>query len=129
MARSKLGKPSKRSLSQPGDPTPRPPVRRRKSSAVAIREIKACQKSTDLCLRKLPFSRLVREIAQAMTDGASGVTRWQVKALEALQEAAEAYLVGVMEDTNYCAQHARRQTIKQVDMQLARRIRGRFEAH
>lgn len=50
--------------------------------------------------------------------------RFQSLALLALQEAAESYLVGIFEDTNLCALHARRMTIMPKDMQLARRIRG-----
>lgn len=88
---------------------------------VALREIRHYQKSTDLLIRKLPFQRLVREIAQ----GAAGVDmRFQSAAVLALQEAAEAYLVGLFEDTNLCAIHAKRVTIMPKDMQLARRIRG-----
>ena len=41
-----------------------------------------------------------------------------------LQEASEAYLVGLFEDTNLCAIHAKRVTIMPKDVQLARRIRG-----
>ncbi|THG99309.1 hypothetical protein EW026_g3010 [Hermanssonia centrifuga] len=50
--------------------------------------------------------------------------RWQSSAILALQEATEAYLVHLFEDTNLCAIHAKRVTIMQRDMQLARRIRG-----
>lgn len=53
--------------------------------------------------------------------------RFQSHAVLALQEAAEAYLVGLFEDTNLCAVHARRVTIMSKDMQLARRIRGECE--
>ena len=42
----------------------------------------------------------------------------------ALQEAAEAYLVGLFDDTNMEAIHAKRVTVQPKDMQLARRIRG-----
>ncbi|XBI26132.1 hypothetical protein VPH35_050916 [Triticum aestivum] len=78
------------------------------------------QKSTELLIRKLPFQRLVREIAQDFkTD-----LRFQSSAVSALQEAAEAYLVGLFEDTNLCAIHAKRVTIMPKDIQLARRIRG-----
>ena len=64
--------------------------------------------------------RLVREIAQDFrTD-----LRFQAKAVSALQEASEAYLVGLMEDTNLAAIHAKRVTIMPKDIQLARRIRG-----
>ena len=87
---------------------------------VAIREIRKYQKSTDLLIRKLPFQRIVKEIAHEQKNDA----RFQSSALMALQEAAEAYLVGLFEDTNLCAIHARRVTIMIRDMQLARRIRG-----
>ena len=50
--------------------------------------------------------------------------RFQLEAISALQEAAEAYLVGLFDDTNLCAIHARRVTIMPKDIQLARRIRG-----
>lgn len=66
----------------------------------------------------------VREISLNMAPVASGVTRWQSQAIQALQEAAEAFLVHLFEDTNLCAIHAKRVTIMQKDIQLARRIRG-----
>ena len=87
---------------------------------VALREIRRYQKSTELLMRKLPFQRLVREIAQDYkTD-----VRFQSGAIAAMQEATEAYLVGLFEDTNLCAIHAKRVTIQNKDMQLAKRIRG-----
>lgn len=118
-------------------------------------EIRKYQKSTELLIRKLPFQRLVREIAQDFKvrirllagmalDVAFHPTsilsmilfscghvwflqtdlRFQSHAVLALQEAAEAYLVGLFEDTNLCAIHAKRVTIMPKDIQLARRIRG-----
>eukprot|EP01012_Entosiphon_sulcatum_P039654 TRINITY_DN524_c0_g1_i2.p1 TRINITY_DN524_c0_g1~~TRINITY_DN524_c0_g1_i2.p1 ORF type:complete len:138 (+),score=27.81 TRINITY_DN524_c0_g1_i2:34-447(+) len=87
---------------------------------VALREIRKFQKSTELLIRKLPFQRLVREIAQEYKAD----LRFQSNAVLALQEAAEAYLVSLFEDTNLCAIHARRVTIMVKDIQLARRIRG-----
>lgn len=86
---------------------------------VALREIRRYQKSTELLIKKLPFQRLVREIACDFKD-----VRWQSTAILALQEASEAYLVGLFEDTNLCAIHAKRVTIMPKDIQLARRIRG-----
>ncbi|NWH22641.1 H33 protein, partial [Grus americana] len=81
---------------------------RYRPGTVALREIRRYQKSTELLIRKLPFQRLVREIAQDFkTDLPS-----------------EAYLVGLFEDTNLCAIHAKRVTIMPKDIQLARRIRG-----
>ena len=87
---------------------------------VALREIRRYQKSTELLIRKLPFSRLVREIAQDFKTDLC----FQPQAFAALQEAAEAYLVGLFEDTNLCGIHAKRVTIMPKDIQLARRIRG-----
>ena len=87
---------------------------------VALREIRRYQKSTDLLIRKAPFQRLVREIAQKLKKD----IRFQSTAVLAIQEAAEAYLVTIFEDTNLCAIHAKRVTIMPKDIQLARRIRG-----
>ncbi|EFA83331.1 histone H3 [Heterostelium album PN500] len=93
---------------------------RYRPGTVALREIRKYQKSSELLIRKLPFQRLVREVAQEFkTD-----LRFQSSAIAALQEASEAYLVGLFEDTNLCAIHAKRVTIMPKDMQLARRIRG-----
>jgi len=85
-------------------------------------EIRQYQRSTALLLRKLPFARLVKEVADSMSKG--GQLRWQSAAIMCLQEASEAYLVHLFEDTNLCAIHAKRVTIMPKDMQLARRIRG-----
>ena len=93
---------------------------RYRPGTVALREIRRYQKSTDLLIRKLPFQRLVREIAQDFkTD-----LRFQESALLALQEASKAYLIGLFEDTNLLAIHAKRVTIMPKDLWLARRIRG-----
>uniref|UniRef100_A0A914C9W7 Histone H2A/H2B/H3 domain-containing protein n=1 Tax=Acrobeloides nanus TaxID=290746 RepID=A0A914C9W7_9BILA len=93
---------------------------RYRPGTVALREIRRYQKSTELLLRKLPFQRLVREVAQDIKHE----LRFQSSAVLALQEASEAYLVGLFEDTNLCAIHAKRVTIMPRDVQLARRIRG-----
>ena len=93
---------------------------RYRPGTVALREIRKYQKSTELLIRKLPFQRLVREIAQEFKNE----LRFHSSALLALQEAAEAYLVGLFEDTNLCAIHAKRVTIMPKDIHLARRIRG-----
>ena len=93
---------------------------RYRPGTVALREIRKYQKSTDLLIRKAPFQRLVREIAQDFKSD----LRFQSTAVLALQEASEAYLVGLFEDTNLCAIHAKRVTIMPKDIQLARRIRG-----
>lgn len=94
--------------------------RRHRPGTVALQEIRRYQKSTELLIRKLPFQRFVREIAQSFKME----LRFQAAALSALQEASEAYLVGLFEDTNLCAVHAKRVTIMPRDIQLSRRIRG-----
>ncbi|KAK1743868.1 histone H3, partial [Skeletonema marinoi] len=100
---------------RPRGPTAARPVVRRKRrmrpGEKALREIRQYQSSTSLLLRRLPFARLVREINMG-------------SAILALQEAAEAHLVGLFEDSNLCAIHGKRVTIMPKDMQLARRIRG-----
>ena len=93
---------------------------------VALKEIRRYQKSTDLLIQKLPFQRLVREIANdtdVIRSPLYGKVRFQSAAVMALQEASEAYLVGLFEDTNLCAIHARRVTIMPKDLLLAQRIR------
>lgn len=129
---------------RPGAEGEKPP-RRYRPGALALKQIRKYQKGTELLIKKLPFQRLVREIAEnlpriyasqrasmdfdskgnpypkkSISDG----LRFKSEALAALQEAAETYLVGLFEDTNLCAIHAKRVTIMPKDMQLARRIRG-----
>jgi len=87
----------------------------------ALMEIRKFQKSTDLLIPKLPFSKVIREIASKVC---SANLRFQSAAIAALQEAAEAYLVTLFEDTLLCAIHAKRVTVMPKDMELARRIRG-----
>lgn len=96
---------------------------RHRPGTMALLEIRKYQKSNELLMKKLPFQRLVREIA---CDFKADL-RFQSAAILALQEAAEAYLVGLFEDTNLCAIHAKRVTIMAKDIQLARRIRGERE--
>lgn len=87
---------------------------------VALREIRRFQNSTDLLIRRAPFQRLVREIAQNFKID----IRFQASSILALQEASEAYLVGLFEDANLAAIHAKRVTIMPKDLQISRRIRG-----
>ena len=112
--------------------------KRYRPGTVALREIRRYQKSTDLLLLKLPFQRLVREVAEDMieeirkgkeTHGqefgiAPGQLRFQATAVECLQHAAEAYLVALFDDTQHCAIHAKHVTIMPKDIELARRIHG-----
>ena len=94
---------------------------RYRPGTVALREIRRYQKSTELLIRKLPFQRLVREVAQ---DYKTDLSHQALERELADQESAEAYLVGLFEDTNLAAIHAKRVTIMPKDIQLARRIRG-----
>ncbi|XP_032067909.1 histone H3-like centromeric protein A isoform X2 [Thamnophis elegans] len=116
------------SPSRPGPRQPPPqgeaPRRRRRyrPGQRAMLEIRKYQKSTNLLIAKAPFSRLVREICLEYTRGLDML--WQSMALLALQEAAEAFLVHLMEDAYLCTLHAKRVTLHPRDIQLARRIRG-----
>ena len=86
----------------------------------ALMEIRRYQKMTELLIRKLPFQRLIREIAQECKSN----LHFQSSAIVALQEATESFLIGLFEDTNLCAIHAKCVTIMPKDIQLARRTRG-----
>ena len=93
---------------------------RYRAGTAALKDIRHFQKTTALLIRRLPFQRVVREIAQDFkTD-----LRFQSAAILCLQEATEAYLVRLFDDANLCAIHARRVTIMPKDILLARRIRG-----
>ena len=94
--------------------------RRYRPGTVVLREIRRYQRSSELLIRRMPFQRLVREIAQTHNP----YLRFQSGTILALQESAEAYLVGLLEDSNLCAIHAKRLTIMPKDMQLAWQIRG-----
>lgn len=95
--------------------------KRYRAGTRALMEIRQYQKTTNLLIRKLPFSRVVREIAMAISHEP---LRWNAMAICALQEAAEAFIVHLFEDANMCAIHAKRVTIQVKDIWLARRIRG-----
>ena len=108
--------------------------RRARPGVKALREIRALQKTTNLLIPRLPFCRLVRQefeqwysagFAPGYAPGAVGsVCKWQAEALLVMQEAAESYLTQLFEDSYICAFHAKRVTLMQRDIQLARRIRG-----
>ena len=94
--------------------------RRFRPGTVALREIRKYQKSTDLLIRKLPFQRLVREVAQSLDP----TLRFQSTAILALQEASEFFLVRMFEDVNVCCLHAGRVTIQPKDIWLWNRLVG-----
>ena len=87
---------------------------------VALREIRKFQMSTELLIRKLPILRLTREILQLIRMD----MHLTPATVLALQEAAEAFLIRLFEDTNLCAIHAKHVTIMPKDMKLAIRIWG-----
>ena len=100
--------------------------RRYRPGTVALREITFYQKNTNKLIALAPFARLVREIALECL-GPNRMCRWQTTALEALQEATEAYMVALFEDTNRVAIHAKRVTIRPEDVRLVKYIRGRAD--
>ena len=83
-----------------------------------LKEIQKYQKGADLLIRRVPFQRLVREIVQKSREG----FKLQSSAVLALQEAGEAFLEWLMEQTNLCTIHAKWVTIMPRDIQLAFRI-------
>ncbi|UYV76520.1 hypothetical protein LAZ67_14000935 [Cordylochernes scorpioides] len=89
---------------------------------IAMKEIRRYQKTTELIIHKLPFQRLVREIAKKYNTK----VRFRSLAMGALHEACEAYLVGLFEDTNLCDIYGQHVTIMPKNIQLARRIRGDY---
>ena len=126
----KCKKAAARMAKKGGQKAPKGGVKKRyryRPGTVALKQIRQYQKSTELLIRKLPFQRLVCEIAsdrEVIKSPLCGKVRFQSVAVMALQEAAEAYLVGLFEDTNLCAIHAKRVTIMPKDIQLVRRICG-----
>ncbi|KAH7331788.1 hypothetical protein KP509_20G050800 [Ceratopteris richardii] len=104
---------------RPPPPQARAPQRRRRYTK-AFAKIRHYQKTAELLIPRRPFARVVKEELQRYCAG----LRIQALALEALQEAAEAFLISMLEDSNLCAIHAKRVTIQPKDIQLARRIRG-----
>ena len=95
--------------------------KKRRNDIKWLREIKKYQRCTNLLINKLPFCRLVKEITQEVSGNEH---RYTTQAIDALQEASEAYLVGLLEDSQLCSFHARRITLMKRDVELARRIRG-----
>ena len=126
----KRKKAAARMTKKAGQQAPKGGVKKRcryRPGTVALKQIRQYQKSTELLIRKLPFQRLVREIAsddEVIKSPLCGGVGFQSAAVVALQEATGACLVGLFEDSNLCAIHAGRVTIMPKDIQLARRIRG-----
>ena len=106
----------KQPRSQAGQPSVQHQPHRYQPGTVTLREIWKYQKSTDLLIRKLPFQCLVCEILQRFNVE----LRVTPAMVMELQEAAEAYLVQLLEDLNLCAINAKRITIQPKDIQLAR---------
>lgn len=88
---------------------------RYRPGTVSLREIRKYQKSTELLLRKAPFMRLVRELAQDFKSD----LRFTSQAIECLQTACEAFVIRRFENANRCAIHAKRVTIMPKDMILS----------
>ena len=95
---------------------------------LALHEIHRYQQSTESLIRRTPFNKLIKEISQKyrICPNGPGIPSVQVyfqsTALAALQQAAENYLVGLFEDVNLLAVHAKRVTVMPRDIQLALRI-------
>ena len=96
-----------------------------RSGTVALREIKKLQKGSKLLIQKAPFQRLVRASMEAA--GKSGLS-FKPSALEAVQEAAENYLVGLFEGAVILQLHRGKKTLNHKDLSYTRRIRGDLSA-
>ena len=92
-------------------PTKKP--HRYRPETVALREIRRYQFTSELLIRKAPFSRLVCKIAKGITKE---VNRWTSDAIKALQEASE--------DSNALSIHSKHVTLMPKVVQLIRQIRG-----
>ena len=93
-----------------------------KPGTVALREIRKFQRSTEILTKKAPFRRVLEQICREDAD-MSEQFRFQSDIVPLLQEAAQSHLIQVMEDANLCTIHAKRITVKPIDVQLARRVR------
>ncbi|KAJ1355246.1 centromeric DNA-binding histone H3-like protein cse4 [Parelaphostrongylus tenuis] len=102
------------------------PAQHADSGVKALRKVRHLQRTTGLIILRLPFQRVVRDVAREVLRkrNINGEFTWQANALLALQEATEVYLACLFDDTNLAAIHARRITIMPRDMQLVRRLRG-----
>ena len=109
---------NKQPRSQAGNPPAQPQPYRYWPGTVTLREIQKYQRSTDLLIHKLPFQCLVHEIVQ----GFNIEFKVMPAMVMALQEAAEVYLVQLLEDSNLCTIHTKHVTIQPKDIQLARRM-------
>lgn len=87
---------------------------------LCLKEIRRYARGPDMCIRRIAFQQVVKDITWEIDS----TYKFHTQALLAIQEAAEAYMIGLFEDCNLCAGHARRVTIYPKDMHLARRIRG-----
>jgi len=90
-----------------------------KPGTVALREIRRYQKSVETLIPKLPLRRVIREVAAPYQDD----LRFSAQALDALQQASEAYLVELFSDANNCAIEHDRKTVEPRDMRLAMLMR------
>ena len=95
-------------------------VKRRKAGTASLLEIRHYQRHVELLIPLLAFSRLVREVASEVSRAP---LRFQSAAIKALQEGSEAYIIGLLEDSQLCTIHAKCRTVMPKDMQLARRLR------
>lgn len=123
--RSTAGKKRPRGSSSGGRGEERRKRRFRPGTRV-LQEIRRLQQTTHTLVPRIHFSRVIRDVAMSIVGGRE--FRWASEALEAIQTATEAYLVGLFEDANLCAIHAKRVTIMVKDIYLARRIRGELHS-
>lgn len=120
---SKIGKPSEGE--QAGNNNNKK-KRRFRSGMRALQQIRKLQKGTEFLIRRLPFQRLIREIAQnySIPGAANEGVRWQASAINALQEASEAYLIAIFSTSYLLTLFAKRNTLGPKEFGLALKIAG-----
>ena len=101
---------------------PQPPRKTYRPTTLCLNQIRKYQRGPQLCISRSTFCSIVKTITWDIDPS----FKFHEQAMLALQEATEAYAIGLFEDTNMCASHARRITVYPRDMHLARRIRGEY---
>ncbi|MCO5551245.1 hypothetical protein L7F22_004744 [Adiantum nelumboides] len=97
---------------------------RRFSQKVSVlREIRASQKSTELCVPKLPLQRLIREISDNWQLG----YRWKSSAMLCIQEVAEDFLIEIFNDMCVLAAHSKRTTVMMSNINTLKRVRWSYD--
>lgn len=100
--------------------------RRYKPGTVALREVRRYQRGTDLLIRRLPYQRFVRSVADTHASGTNNAEglRFQGAAIDLLQEASENYLISCLIDAKKLSAHANRIGVNKRDIAMVLEVRN-----